>query len=259
MCVSSLHTILIDRMPHYLKDLCPIIMGFITSENVPFSETVRLFGFRVFNGSSDGVWWAWWLLRKWVSGRRGASPTYDEVQELKYLEPIAISVIVIMRSGRSVLKTIVMYLEDQSTFMLHIVFVGKNYASLLDEANEDVNQPSILTNHSTNITEWIDFCGEHANQFHYSQMKNIVGLVDCFQNCWLFCYESVTSLQGDSEQILFFEKLISSFYIIHLFTLLSQGKPWCTYKTLNVLFYLIKTLKEICIIVNLLAKKNQQC
>lgn len=105
-CVSVVYTQLSSECHITWKIFALLLCTSNTSSTS--SKIVRLFVFRAFNGSSDGVWWAWWLLRKWVSGRRGASPTYDEVPELKYPEPIAISVIVIIRSGRNVLKTMVM-------------------------------------------------------------------------------------------------------------------------------------------------------
>lgn len=41
-----------------------------------------------------------------------------------------------------VLKKMVIYLEDQSAIMSHTVFCEKQKnASLLDEVNEDINQP----------------------------------------------------------------------------------------------------------------------
>lgn len=239
MCVSSLHTIFI-RMTHYFKDLCPIIMGSITSENgtgstsSTSSEIVSLEIVWI-----QGIqWFFWWsmmtpqkmsLYKKkcfshlWRSTRIKISRTNCHICDCDHE---------IRRECTE---------DDGDAPSCYILFLWeKNYASLLDEANEDVNQPSILTNHSANITEWIDSCAEHANQFHCSQMgkhSRPGGLLSKLLTFLLW-----VSLESDTEQILFFEKLISSFYIIHLFTLhYSQG--WCTYNTLNVLFCLITLWK----------------
>lgn len=137
----------------------------------------------------------------------------------------------------------------------YILFLWeKNYASLLDEANEDVNQPSILTNHSANITEWIDSCGEHANQFHCSQMEKHSrpgGLLSKLLTFLLWV--SVQSSKWHWANFVFWEVdfilLHYSFIYITLFTRLVY------IQNIECSFLFNKSLKDICIIVNLLAKK----
>lgn len=88
-----------------------------------------------------------------------------------------------------VLKKMVIYLEDQSAIMSHTVFCEKQKnASLLDEVNEDINQPpppQPITEQSL-PSEWTAVENTLIN-FIVSQMRK-VSLVGCFENCPFFCF-----------------------------------------------------------------------
>lgn len=137
--ISNPYAVLINEMPHYLKDICSAV-GSITWESDTDSTMVLLMekAQDLSQMSSITHWKVSSRKKRWLY-------PYNRVPELKDPHSVAISEIVIMKSGESVQKKMRTYPEGQNAFMLRAAFTEgkkrekkerKENASSVNEVSE---------------------------------------------------------------------------------------------------------------------------